>query len=247
VVDPSATVCVYCRAPTPNAERARAEERARLERASAERAEGERREQASAREKLEQTATRVLILSLVGMFICFIPVLQIVAIVSYLRARSLARQLSLDVPARATAGFWLSSAWLVLLPAFVIWAIVRDNNIEERVGARLVALDAQTKVTALQPALDWATACALAEMHALKHGHADEKGKNLVHFDCAGKLAGTPQRPMLERFSFRSDLNDKRFDVAVCFERGAKWYAKELNAGHACSQAAPPESSKPVR
>jgi hypothetical protein len=86
-----------------------------------------------------------------------------------------------------------------------------------------------------QPDLDWTTACALAELHALKNGHGDERGKNFVRFDCKGKIAGTKERPMLEHFSFQSDINDDRFDVTVCFERGARWYVTEMTQGRACT------------
>jgi hypothetical protein len=57
------------------------------------------------------------------------------------------------------------------------------------------------RASAQKPVLDWATACALAEIYALKNGHAGEKGKNLVHFDCTGSLAGSPDRPMLDHFA----------------------------------------------
>jgi hypothetical protein len=187
---------------------------------------------------MEKAANRSLVLSLVGTFLCFIPILQIVSIVSYLRARSLARQLSVGVPAQATTGFVLSSISMILVTAGITWAIVSDNRNQERADARIVALDAQAGAGALQPALDWATACALAEIHALKDGYAGQKGRDLVHFDCVGKVTQKSGRPVLEHFSFRSDSNDKKFDVGVCFDRGAKWFVSEMNDSHVCSQPA---------
>lgn len=233
-VDPSATVCEYCRAPTPYAERVQAEERAREEREKAKRAEAAKRERDDARQRMEQAASRSFAFALVGMVVCFIPILQIVSVVSYLRARSLSRQLSEAVPWKGTMGFVLSALWLLLVPALIVFAIIRDNGLEERTDARIAVLDAQVRTSALQQKLDWATACALAEIHALKNGYGDQKGKNLIRFDCSGKTAGTPDRPMLEHFSFGSELVDERFDVAVCFERGATWYVKEMTKNHTC-------------
>src|SRR5690242_16457543 len=106
-VDPAQTACVYCGAATPNAERIRAEERVRQERATADRAESDRRQQTAAREKMETAATRSLTFALVGSVICLLPVFQIVSVIFYLRARSFARQLSADLPMRATAGLVL--------------------------------------------------------------------------------------------------------------------------------------------
>jgi len=186
---------------------------------------------------MEQAAKRSLILALVGFLLCFIPILQIVSIVSYLRARSLARQLSVSVPAQATTGLVLSSLSIILLTTGITWALVSDNRNQERADARITALHTQMKGGALQPSLDWATACALAEIHVLKDGYAGQKGRDLVHFDCVGKVTQTSGRPMLEHFSFRSDSNDKKFDVGVCFDRGAKWFVSEMNESHACSQS----------
>jgi hypothetical protein len=234
-VEPSAVDCTYCGAPTPNAERVRAEEQAQKERAAAELAEGARREHAEQSERLEQTATRALTLSLVGMFICFIPVLQVIAVVSYLRARTLARQLSVGVPARATAGLLFSSVSLLLLVGGIVWAIVSDNLSQGRADERIAVLEAQARTGALQPSLDWATACALAEIHTLKDGIGSQKGKDLVHFDCVGKLTEQSGQPMLEHFSFRSDSKNTKWDVGVCFNRGAKWFVAEMSESHTCT------------
>lgn len=237
-VEASAVDCAYCGAPTANAERVRAEEQARKERVASEQAEGARREQTALRDQLERVATRTLVLSLIGFFVCFIPILQIISMVSYMRARSMARRLSVAVPAQATTGFVFSSLSLTLAVVGIVWAIVSDNNDQERADMRIAVLDGQARVGSLQPSLDWATACALAEIHALKDGYAGEKGRNLVHFDCVGKIAQAPGRPMLEHFSFRSGSNDKRFDVTVCFDRGAKWYVAEMNESRTCRQPA---------
>jgi hypothetical protein len=235
--------CSYCGAPTPNAQRARADEQARQERATAAAAEGAKREQNAASEKMELAANKALILSLVGLFLCFIPILQIVSVVFYARARSLAKQLSVGVPVRATTGFVLSSLSLVVLTGGIVWAIVDDNQDQERADARIAALDAQARAGALQASLDWATACALAEIHALKDGYGAEKGRNLVHFDCVGKIMQQSGRPMLEHLSFRSNTNDKKFDVAVCFEHGAKWFVSEMNESRTCTNRAEPAAA----
>jgi hypothetical protein len=195
---------------------------------------------------MEQAATRSLVLSLIGFFVCFIPILQIISLVYYMRARSLARQASADLPAQATIGMVLSSLSLIMLIAGLTWAIVSDGNNQERADARIAALDVQTKTSALQPSLDWPTACALAEAHALKDGYAGEKGRNLVHFDCVSKVTEQSGRPMLEHFSFRSDSNDKRYDVAVCFRRDAKWFVAELNESRTCPDPAAAAATRPA-
>jgi uncharacterized membrane protein len=84
-----------------------------------------RREHTGLSERLERDANRSLVLSLVGFFLCFIPIFQVISIVFYVRARALARQLNVSVPAQATTGFVLSSLSLVLVVGGMAWAIVR--------------------------------------------------------------------------------------------------------------------------
>jgi hypothetical protein len=199
---------------------------------------------------LEQTANTALILSLVGLFVCFFPIFQILAMVFYVRARALARQLSVAVPPRAMVGFAFSVVSLLMLVGGISWAIVSDNMDQERADARIAALEAQARAGALQASLTWGTACALAEIHVLKDGYGSQKGKDLVHFDCVGKVKEASGRPMLEHFSFRGDTNKTKFDVGVCFNRGAKWYVTEVNESHECrllsTEPAPAAAAAPA-
>jgi hypothetical protein len=232
---PTDIACRYCRRATPHAARQQAEASAKEAQASAAREAATAREQATVRQELDKVSKRALIFALVGTVTCLLPVFSIISVVSYLRARKLSRQLGADVPGLATFGFLLSVFWLVVSPAFLVWAFVRDSAAKDRADQRIAVLETQVAAGVQAATLDWATACALAELHALKTGHAGEQGKHLVHFDCVGTLGGTPARPSLDRFTFGEDNSNKRFEVAACFERGARWYVKELAAGRACS------------
>jgi hypothetical protein len=163
-----------------------------------------------------------------------LPVFPILSVLAYRRARELAKRLSVDVPGHATFGLVLSGLALVMLPLTLVVGLFADNAAEERTEKRIAALEARLATAAVQPNLDLTTACALAELHALKNGYADQRGKHLMQFDCGGTLGGTPSHPVLDRLAFTSDVNDKRLEVSACLEHGARWFVKELRADHAC-------------
>jgi hypothetical protein len=245
VVDLTALACAYCRAPTPAAARARAEESASRERALAQHAELERSQRAASSAKMDAAAGKSFVLALVGLVVCFIPILQIISIVFYFRARATARQLSVHVPWKATVGGVLSTISLLSTTVFLTWAFIRDGNLRDRADARIAALTPQANEGALRPTLDYRTACALAEIHALKDGSYGQDGWNLVDFDCKGKLDVKDETATLAAFSFKVETNDVRHDVTVCFSRGSKWYVTELSPTHTCraSSAVPPANA----
>jgi hypothetical protein len=248
IVEPTALACTYCRAPTPAAARARAEETAERERALAEQAGVERAQRAAVAAKMDAAASKSFVLALVGFVVCFIPLLQIISVVFYFRARAIARELSVQVPWKATVGGLLSTISFLSMTAFITWAIIRDGNLRARADARIAALSPQADDGALQSALDYRTACALAELYALKNGHFKQDGWNLVDFDCKGKLDVKNERATLTAFSFKIETNDVRHDVDVCFSRGSKWYVTELSAIHDCgASSAAPAASAPNR
>jgi hypothetical protein len=47
-------------------------------------------------------------------------------------------------------------------------------------------------------------------------------------------MSGSASHPVLDRFSFGTEHDSTRWNVAVCFDRGTLWFVKELNAGHTC-------------
>jgi hypothetical protein len=192
---------------------------------------------------MEAAAGKAFVLALIGFVVCFIPLLQIISVVFYFRARALARQLSVQVPWKATVGGVLSTVSLLSTTAFLTWAFVRDGSNKDRANARIAALAPQATNGALQPTLDYPTACALAEVYARKNGHDGEDGWELIDFDCRGKLDVNGERATLGTFAFNADTNHAKHEVTVCFSRGSRWYVTELSKNHGCG-ASPNSPSK---
>ena len=233
---PTDVACRYCQRPTPYAAVHAREERARQERAAAAQAASVQRERSAAYTELDKLAKRSFIFSLLTLVTCGLPVFPILSILAWRRTRDLARRHSVDVPGRATFGLVLSSLALVLLPVSIVVGIVTDNASEARTAQRIGELETKVAATASAPTLDWQTACSLAELYALRNGYSEQRGKNLIQFDCGGTMSGTPARPVLDRVAFSTDVNDKRFEVSACFEKGARWSVRELRADRTCAR-----------
>jgi hypothetical protein len=192
------------------------------------------REQVAARDELQKASSRALVFAILGSITCLLPIFSVLSAVWFFRARKIARQLSVDLPGRATFAVILSAFWIVTAPVFLVWAFVRDSALQERAERRILALESQLATPAQAPVLDAVTACALAELHALKSGYSGTQGKDLSHFDCPGAMSGSASRPVLDRFSFGTEHDSTRWNVAACFDRGTRWFVKELNAAHTC-------------
>jgi hypothetical protein len=233
-LEPTDLACRYCRRATPFAAQHQAAAREREAKAAAEQAAGVARQQVTAQSELQKASTRALVFALLGSLTCLLPVFSVLSVVSFFRARKIARQLSVDLPAKATLGGILSVFWIVTSPVFLVWAFVRDSALQERADRRILALEAQIAAPAQAPVLDGVTACALAELHALKTGYSGTKGKDLGHFDCPGAMSGSAAHPVLGRISFGTEHDNTRYSVAACFDRGTRWFVKELNAAHTC-------------
>jgi hypothetical protein len=231
---PTDLACQYCRRATPYAAQHQAAERERETKAAAVKASGVAREQIAARSELDKASGRALVFGLLGSITCLLPLFSVLSLVWFFRARKLARQLSVDLPGRATFGGILSAFWLVMAPVFLTWAFVRDSQLQERADRRILALESQIAAPAQAPVLDGVTACGLAELYTLKTGYAGNKGKDLDAFDCPGAMTGSAAHPVLDRFSFGTEHDSTRYNVAVCFDRGTRWFVKELNAAHTC-------------
>jgi hypothetical protein len=189
--------------------------------------------------KLDDLSLKAFGASMLGVLCCFAPIFQIVSLVLYFRAKALSRDLALELPLKAKIAFVIDIVSFVGGIVFVVWAVISDNRAQDRAAARIQALEAQTSAAAELPSLDSPTACALAELHALRNGYNGEKGYNLGDFQCVGKVAVAEERASLGAFSFKND-NSERFQVTACFTRGTKWYVKELTTAAACPGMAVP-------
>ena len=223
-------ICRYCGAPTPAGQ----EEQERAARAAEQQAEAVRQERASGTSKLDDLSLKAFGASMLGVLCCFAPIFQIVSLVLFFRAKTLSRDLALELPLKAKVAFVIDIVSFVGGIVFVVWAIVSDNRAQDRAAARIGALEAQTNAASQRPSLDSPTACALAELHALRNGYSGEKGYNLGDFQCVGKVTVAGERASLGAFSFKKDTGDDRYQVTACFTLGTKWYVKELTTAAAC-------------
>ena len=242
VLDPAALSCPYCQAPTPAAAIAHQREMQAAEAHAQREAAARWQAEAAARARLETVAKQSVLWSVVGVFLCCLP-LGVVGIVQGVRARGLAAEARVAVPASAQAGLWVGILSCVMSIVFLTWASVRSDRLEDQAHARIAVLEGETRAGATAPALDAKTACGLAEIYALQNGFDGQSGHDLSVFECAGKLSGGADRAALEAFRFHYG-STKTDEATVCFERGTKWFVRQLTKD-ACPGAPPPASAAP--
>ncbi len=262
-LDPNALACSFCKAPTPLATqvRARQEEEARVR--AAWQAQSESQKAIAVQRRMESLATHALAWSIVGAFMCCLPV-SAIGVVQGLRARNLANQLHMPFSGKARTGLILgilgSITSIVLVTVGFVGAArdqeaadARIAQLETSIGprakastlgllvtvgfigaardqeaadARIAQLETSIGPRAKAPTLEHDVACALAEIHTRKSGFESQRGSSLDHFECVGRLSGGASEAQLENFRFTKSTT--KFDVNVCFKRGAQWFVQDV-------------------
>lgn len=224
-----ALTCPFCATPTPYGEavqvRTNAEERARHEQDAA----AQQRAQAAARSELDRTAQSALLWAIASVVFSCVPLLALVPLFRYGKARTLAAQAKLPVPAKATAALGLALISIASGTLFIAWALVRADSMEKAAAARIADLDKQSAAGAQAPLLTQPTACALAESYMLANSYEGNSGYNFTRFECNGRLAASGDSAQLDDFRFGDqNSSDKRYDTRVCFKHGAKWFVSAV-------------------
>ncbi len=231
LIDPLALACPYCRFTTPAgvAAHQRAQEEAQ-HRAQWE-AQAQYSQKASTNQQLQSSSTYALVSSIAGTVLCCAP-LGIVGIVFGARARSFAKQLGMAPPARATIGLVLGIVSSVMSVAGITYGIIQSQIDEESAKARAATIEKQLGAAPSAPDLDQSTACALAELHTLESGWDGRRGYSLEGFECLGKVRRNGDLAELDAFRFKPGTDPKkRYDLRVCFKRGAVWYVTDMREG----------------
>lgn len=231
LIDPLALTCQYCRLTTPagvaahQRAQAEAQQRAHLE------AQARFAQQATAQQQMKSASTQALLCSILGTLLCCFPV-GIVGIVLGVRARSLASRLGAPPPARATLALALGILSSVLSVAVLAYGFIQSGIDEENAKHRIATLEQELGAGPSRNELDRSTACGLAELHALRTGWDGRRGHSLAGFECLGKVRRSGDRAELDDFRFHPSTDTKRrFEVRVCFKRGAVWYVSEMREG----------------
>jgi len=231
LIDPLALACPYCRFTTPAGVAARQRAEAEAQQRAQWEAHAHYQQQASTNRQVQSSSTHALIWSIAGTVLCCLP-LGVVGIVFGARARSLAKRLGTPPPARATIGLALGILSCVLSVAFGVYAVVQSQIDKEKTEQRIAALEKSLGTAPSAPALERSTACGLAEVYALRTGWDGRQGYSLEGFECTGKVRRQGDRAELDDFRFRIGTDaSKRFDLRVCFKRGAAWYVSEMRDG----------------
>lgn len=231
LVDPLALACQYCRFTTPAGVAAHQRAQAEAEQRAHWHAHAHLTQQATTNARVQSSSNHALIWSIIGTVLCCLP-LGVVGIVLAVRARSLAKRLGTPPPARATLGLALGIVSSVLSVAFVVYAIVQSEHDKEEAGKRITTIEQELGPAPSAHVLERSTACGLAEIHALRTGWDGRQGYALEGFECVGKIRLQRNRATLDDFRFRiGNAPNKRFDVNVCFKRGAVWYVSDMRVG----------------
>lgn len=224
-LDPNALACSFCKAPTPLATqvRARQEEEARVR--AAWQAQSESQRSSALQKQMESLGTHALVWSIVGVFLCCLPV-SAIGVVQGMRARGLATQLRLPLPGRATTGIILGILGSLTSVALLTVGFIGSAQDQKAADARIAQLETSIGPRAKASTLEHDVACALAEIHARKSGFETQRGSSLDHFECVGRLSGGASEAQLENFRFTKSTT--KFDVNVCFKRGAQWFVQDV-------------------
>lgn len=228
LIDPLALACPYCRFTTPAgiAAKQREEHEARVRAQWAEHA--QHQHQIAGSRRLDSTATQSLIWSIVGTLLCCLPV-GVVGIVMGVRARTMAAQAKVDVPAKATVGLVLGIFSCVSSLAFFTYAMISSSMAKDDADERISAIEKRIGTKSSSAVLDRDTACGLAEIHARQRGWAGNEGYTLEHFECVGKLTTHADEAELEDFRFQH--HSVPYQLHACFKRGGTWYVSEMTDG----------------
>ncbi|HEY2517618.1 MAG TPA: hypothetical protein VGI39_42405 [Polyangiaceae bacterium] len=241
---PGTAACTYCGAPTAEAEaiRRRAEESARASARSADAA--YQKQSADARVRLTRLARQSALWGVLGSLFCCTPA-GVAGLVLGLQARRLATELRESPPVQAMLGLALGALSTVGSVAFVIWAVISVQGDKDRAAHRITELEKQVATSVRAATLDHPTACALAEVYALRNGWSGQSGYSLQGFECAGKVAGTAERAQLEDLRFRADSAGP-YATFVCFKRGDSWFVGEMRTTTCPDMLAPPAPAPPA-
>ena len=231
LIDPLALACPYCRFTTPAGVAAHQRAQAEAQQRAHWEAHAQHTQRAAANAQVGSSSTHALIWSIVGTALCCFPV-GLVGIVFGVRARSLAKRLGVAPPARATLGLVLGIVSCVLSVAGLAYGIIQSQIDEDNASQRIAGLEKKLGTGPSARDLDPSTACALAEIHALRTGWDGRRGYSLDGFECFGKLRRSRDRAELDDFRFHPGTDPKRrFEVKVCFKRGEAWYVSEMRDG----------------
>ncbi len=185
--------------------------------------------QHEAQASIKRTAMHSLIWSLLGLFCCLIPVFGVVGIVMALRARRMAKEYGLVIPATATLGMVMGAFALVASALAYTMVIVQELQRANRIDE----LEERIRAPATADALSSSTACDLAELSLLKDGIAGHSGSNLEGFECVGQLSQAATRAELDDYSFV--LSNQRRHVRVCYKRGLRWAIVGFRVSATCA------------
>jgi hypothetical protein len=181
----------------------------------------ELREKAKVEAQVKSAASNALVVSIIGLVICCIPVIAIVALVMGVRARGLARQHGVIPPGGAAAAIAISVVSLIAFAAGLTFSIVEDQRKQERI----TKLEKRIEDDVDDKKLDLDTACALVEIHVLEEGYGGTSATSIEGVDCPGKLRNQGETASLDDIQIKSTKTET---AVACFKRGSKWYVERL-------------------
>jgi hypothetical protein len=239
VLGPDALECPYCKTVTARGlaerERLEREQRAHWLALQQQSAASEQARRGEAGDAASRAARAAWIWSGAGFLLCCSP-LALVGIFFGLRARGIAKAHGLVVPAGAVLGMILGVIQVVLFGALMIWAVIENIRVDQRVAE----LDQQLAGPAAEPVLAQRTACGLAERYLLSNGYESVSNTSIADIRCDGALRVDGTSAELHDLDFRA--NDHRVRASACLRRGARWSVDRI-APNGCSAPAPAQSA----
>lgn len=186
---------------------------------------------------LNRGAVVALIWSLVGVFLCCVPIPGIVAIVLGHRVRTRTQARGWAPNATSTLAMVFGGVNIAAFLGFAVLVANEMQTLSQRKSELHAALGEATDAAVLSQQ----TACQLAELRLLEDGWDKHSGNaTLVEtFECAGRLEQSADRAVLHGLTFRF-ASERRFTLDACLRRGQRWRLDRLVLADAgCEDATP--------
>jgi hypothetical protein len=175
----------------------------------------------------EQAANRALTWGILSWpFMCML-LPSVIAVLSFTRAKRLAREAGSEVPTRATVGLVCGLVTGVGFVAVVIAASISVYSDNQRVAARKAELSALVAKRGTSPVLDHDFACQLAELSLLTDGFAGSTNSGEFRdLECSGALHVRKDRAELDDFKLRTSSSSAAVTATICFKHGNSWFVE---------------------
>jgi len=179
---------------------------------------------------VEQAGNRALLWGILAPFFLCLPFPSVLAVLAHNRAKRLAKDGGVELPARARVGYVLglvSALGFAIAFVCVCVAVYQD---EKNVAARKVELAKIITAKGSTRVLDHDFACALAENSILTDGFGGSTDTGSFRdLKCQGAVVVKGERAEMPDFKLRTSSSGAPLSAFTCFKYGNSWFVERVS------------------